>query len=125
VLIISLRSGAGIDGLQGFCRTAVFGELDWSPGVHEQCVGRIHRDGQDDPCVAYFLVAEDGADPVMVDVLGIKREQIEGVRNPNRALVERVDTGENNIRRLAREFLKKRGEKAGEETALSITQEAS
>jgi SNF2 family DNA or RNA helicase len=124
VLIMSLRSGAGVDGLQGSCRTAVFGELDWSPGVHEQCVGRIHRDGQPEPCLAYFLVAEDGADPIMVDVLGIKREQIEGVRNPNRALAERVDTGENNIRRLAKEFLAKRGVKT-EERELSFDKEAS
>ena len=126
ILIMSLRSGAGVDGLQGSCRTAVFGELDWSPGVHEQCVGRIHRDGQPEPCLAYFLVADDGADPIMVDVLGIKREQIEGVRNPNRALAERVDTGENNIRRLAREFLAKRGVAVKDETpTMSITQEAS
>lgn len=109
VLIMSLRSGAGVDSLQGVCRTVVFGELDWSPGVHEQCVGRVHRDGQDQPCLAYFLVAEDGADPVMVDVLGIKREQSEGVRNPDRPLVEKADTGQNNIQRLAREFLAKKG----------------
>lgn len=109
ILVMSLRSGAGVDGLQGVCRTAVFGELDWSPGVHEQCVGRIHRDGQDEPCVAFFLVADDGADPIMVDVLGIKREQIEGVRNPDRALIERIETGENSIRRMAREFLERRG----------------
>ena len=89
------------------------------------CVGRIHRDGQPEPCVAYFLTAEDGADPIMVDVLGIKREQIEGVRNPNRALAERVDTGENSIRRLAREFLIKRGVKVKEERELSIEKEAS
>jgi hypothetical protein len=38
VLLISLRAGAGLDGLQHFCRTIVFGELDWSPGVHEQCL---------------------------------------------------------------------------------------
>jgi SNF2 family DNA or RNA helicase len=125
ILIMSLRSGAGVDGLQGSCRTAVFGELDWSPGVHEQCVGRIHRDGQPEPCVAYFLVADSGANPIMVDVLGIKREQIEGVRNPNRALAERVETGENNIKRLAREFLTKRGVEVEEEKdALSISKEA-
>lgn len=45
LLIMSLRSGAGVDGLQGYCNTVVFGELDWSPGVHEQCIGRVHRDG--------------------------------------------------------------------------------
>jgi hypothetical protein len=88
VLIMSLRAGAGIDGLQHKCRTVVFGELDWSPGVHEQCVGRIHRDGQPDPVVAYFLVSDFGADPIIVDVLGVKRAQIDGVRDPNAALVE-------------------------------------
>lgn len=110
LLIMSLRSGAGVDGLQGYCDTVVFGELDWSPGVHEQCIGRVHRDGQDTPCAAYFLLSEHGADPIMAEVLGVKREQIEGVRNPNAALAERIDTGENNIRRLAREFLQRRGE---------------
>lgn len=109
VLIMSLRSGAGVDGLQGFCNTVVFGELDWSPGVHEQCIGRVHRDGQDEPCSAYFLVSDSGADPIMAEVLGVKREQIESVRNPDSALAERIDTGENNIRRLAREFLARRG----------------
>lgn len=38
VLIMSLRSGLGIDGLQTVSRTCVFGELDWSPGVHDQCL---------------------------------------------------------------------------------------
>lgn len=110
ILIMSLRSGAGVDGLQGYCNTVVFGELDWSPGVHEQCIGRVHRDGQDEPCTAYFLVSDSGADPIMAEVLGVKREQIEAVRSPDGALAERIDTGENNIRRLAREFLARRGE---------------
>lgn len=110
VLIMSLRSGAGVDGLQGYCHNVVFGELDWSPGVHEQCMGRVHRDGTEDPCNAYFLVSESGADPIMAEVLGVKREQIEAVRNPDAALAERIDTGENSLRRLAREFLARRGE---------------
>lgn len=109
LLLMSLRSGAGVDGLQHVCRTAVFGELDWSPGVHEQCYGRLDRDGQLDPVTAFFMVSEHGADPVMADVLGIKREQIEGVRNPGGELIERVETGEAHIRRLAREFLERRG----------------
>jgi hypothetical protein len=40
VLIMSLRSGAGLDGLQHVTKTVIFGELDWSPGVHEQCIAR-------------------------------------------------------------------------------------
>ena len=109
LFIMSLRSGAGVDGLQQACRTAVFGELDWSPGVHEQCIGRVDRDGQPDPVTAYFLVSNDGADPIMTDILGIKREQIEGVRNPNSGIIERIETGENDLRKLARDFLQSRG----------------
>ena len=109
VMLISLRAGAGIDGLQHVCSTVVFGELDWSPGVHEQCIGRAHRDGQTEPVMAYFLISDSGSDPIVSDVLGVKREQIEGVRNPGDNLVERIDTGENQLRRLASEFLKSRG----------------
>jgi SNF2 family DNA or RNA helicase len=110
LLIMSLRSGAGVDGFQHVCRTAVIGELDWSPGVHEQCIGRIHRDGQTDPVLAYYLISDEGSDPVIAGILGIKREQIEGVRNQESPLIERVETGEHHIRALARAFLEKRGE---------------
>lgn len=109
LMIISLRSGAGLDGLQNVCRIGVFGEIDWAPGVHEQCMGRFDRDGQDEPTTAYFLLAEAGSDPIIAEVLGIKRDQIEGVRNPDMAMAERVDTGENNLRRLAQDFLASRG----------------
>lgn len=109
VLIMSLRSGAGVDGLQHACRTVVFGEFDWSPGVHEQCVGRVDRDGQEDPVMAYYLEVEDGSDPIMIDVLGVKRSQSEGVRNPGGPLAERNDLGERALKRVATEFLRKRG----------------
>lgn len=110
VLIISLRSGAGLDGLQDACSTVVFGELDWSPGVMEQCVGRVHRDGQSKPVMAYYLLSEEGSDPIVSEVLGIKREQIEGVRNPSIGMAERIDTGENQIKRLAAQYLAAHGE---------------
>ena len=111
-MLISLRAGAGIDGLQHVCSTVVFGELDWSPGVHEQCIGRVHRDGQTEPVMAYFLISDHGSDPIVSEVLGVKREQIEGVRNPGEHLVERVDIGENQLRRLAQQFLAAQGEAA-------------
>lgn len=109
VLIVSLRSGAGLDGLQHVCSTVVVGELDWSPGVIEQCVGRVYRDGQVKPVMAYFLLAEEGSDPIVADVLGIKREQIEGVRNPSLGMAERIDDGENQLRRLAAQYLAAHG----------------
>ncbi|MCD8139293.1 MAG: DEAD/DEAH box helicase [Planctomycetaceae bacterium] len=105
LMCMSLRSGAGLDGLQEVCRVVVFGELDWSPGVHDQCIGRLHRDGQKDPVTAYFLVAEDGSDPVIADVLGIKREQSEGIRNPDAPLIEKYEVAEGNLRLLAERYL--------------------
>jgi len=122
VLIMSLRSGSGADGLQEVCTTVVFGELDWSPGVHEQCIGRVHRDGQQQPCMAYYLIAEDGSDPVMSDVLGVKREQIEGVRNPDTSPLERINTGEPHIRRLAEAFLASRGVHVPKDSTVSKIQ---
>lgn len=110
VLIMSLRSGAGLDGLQGKTRTVVFGELDWSPGVHEQCIGRVHRDGQPEPVCAYFLIADSGSDPVVADVLGVKRAQAEGLRDPGAPLMA-GQTDPDRVRKLAEEFLRQRGER--------------
>ncbi|POZ80245.1 DEAD/DEAH box helicase [Burkholderia contaminans] len=109
ILIISLRAGAGLDGLQHHCKTVVFGELDWSPGVHEQCIGRVYRDGQTEPVMAHYLISDDGADPIMADVLGVKRGQIEGVRDTNVELVEQLDVEAGSMKRLAESYLKRVG----------------
>jgi hypothetical protein len=109
VLIISLRAGAGLDGLQRVCKVGVFGELDWSPGVHVQCIGRYHRDEQDEPSVAYYLLSEDGSDPVIADLLGLKKGQIEGVVDPDAELVEQLAVEPGSIKRLARVYLEKLG----------------
>jgi hypothetical protein len=108
VLFLSLRSGEGIDGFQHCCRTIVFGELDWTPGVHEQCIGRIHRDGQAQSVIAYFLLAEDGADPIMAEVLGLKRQQVEGIRNPHQDLIEKLDNSGDHVRRLAERYARRK-----------------
>lgn len=108
LLIMSLRAGAGLDGLQGAGHVAVFGELDWSPGMHDQCIGRLHRDGQDESVVAYFLVSDHGSDPVVAEVLGLKRQQSEPLRNPDAPLFETADTTGDRIRRLAEDVLARR-----------------
>jgi SNF2 family DNA or RNA helicase len=105
VIFISLRAGAGIDGLQKVCRTVVFGELDWSPGVLEQCLGRVARDQQEDPVVAYYPLSDSGVDPIMARVLGIKRAQVEGIRNPDMELVEKLQNDPERIKHLAAEYL--------------------
>lgn len=81
LLILSLRAAAGLDGLQySGCRTVVIGELDWSPGVLEQDIARVWRPGVNDDVVTYYPLAEDGSDPIIANVLGLKRHQLDGVR---------------------------------------------
>lgn len=108
ILIMSLRSGAGLDGLQGCCNSVVFGELDWSPGVHEQCAGRVHRDGQEQPVMAYYLVSDEGSDPIVLDVLGVKSGQIAGVRDPEAEAAKKLEGGGAHVQKLAAAYLAKR-----------------
>jgi SNF2 family DNA or RNA helicase len=108
VLIMSLRSGAGLDGLQAASHIVVFGELDWSPTMHQQCIGRLRRDGMkdDEPVVAYYLVSENGSDPMVADTLNVKRGQSEPFIDPNAKLLAVADekaTGR--AQRMAEAFL--------------------
>ena len=108
VMMMSLRSGAGLDGLQyGVCTTVIFGELDWSPAIHDQCSARLHRDGQDDNVTAYYLVSDEGSDPYVSEVLGLKRAQIQGVQDPNADIVEKFDRGTGHIKKIAEEYLRR------------------
>ncbi|MFU3337093.1 ATP-dependent helicase, partial [Pseudomonas aeruginosa] len=66
---------------------------------------------QREPVQAFFLISNEGSDPIVSDVLGVKLEQIEGVRNPGEHLVERRDLGENQLRQLAQRFLADHGVK--------------
>jgi SNF2 family DNA or RNA helicase len=108
VLIMSLRSGVGLDGLQEVSHLAVFGELDWAPGTHEQCIGRLQRDGQADPVVAYFLLSEGGTDPLMAEVLNLKRGQSEPLLNPDQPLLAPAVDNRDRILELARDVLARR-----------------
>lgn len=109
VLLMSLRAGAGLDGLQEACHIAVFGELDWAPAMHTQCIGRLHRDGMgDEPVIAYFLVSDHGADPKMAEVLQLKRQQAEPILDPDAPLFEPIPNTRDRIRDLARDVLERR-----------------
>lgn len=115
VLIMSLRAGAGLDGLQySACRNIVIGELDWSPQVHRQFIGRVDRDGQTSTLTAYYMLADSGSDPIVVDVLGIKRQQAAGIEDPaNTDLVPVSDP--RRARDLARAYLLSIGQEVPEE----------
>lgn len=108
ILLMSLRAGQGLDGLQKRCRTVIIGELDWSPGVMDQDIGRILRDGQPDPVTAYYLVSESGSDPVISETLGLKSAQLEGIRDPERGIIAELQGDKGRIRELARHYLEKK-----------------
>ena len=104
ILIMSLRSGAGLDGLQQRCSTMLFGELDWSPGVHHQCIGRLDREGQSEAVTAIFLVCDDGSDPPMMEVLGLKASQAAAIVDPHLGVQRTAGDGEG-LKRLVRRYL--------------------
>ncbi len=116
VVIMSLRSGAGVNGLQTRSSIAVIGELDWSPKVHDQFIGRLNRDDQIGPVTAVFLVSEGGSDPLIAEVLGLKNEQSEGIINPDAVKADSTaeepeKVAESRITQLAKALL---GKHAGE-----------
>lgn len=111
ILIMSLRSGAGIDGLQYRAGYVVFGELDWSPGQHHQCVGRLDREGQPlyergEGVTAIYLVVEDGSDPPIMDVLGLKASQAHAVVDPDLG-VQSKHSDETKLQKLVQRYLDK------------------
>lgn len=109
LLIMSLRSGAGIDGLQFRASTVVFGELDWSPGIHHQCIGRLDREGQvcyPESVTALYLVATDGSDPPIMEVLGVKASQSRAIVDPALG-VQAVASDDTRLRGLIDRYLER------------------
>jgi len=108
LMIMSLRSGAGADGMQYRASTVIFGELDFSPLVHTQCIGRLDRDGQEDPVYTYYVVTNYGSDPVLIDILGIKQSQSDGIHDPGAKQDER-QADPDRIKKMARLYLQSKG----------------
>tara|TARA_R110002033_G_scaffold135713_2_gene175241 strand:+ start:10696 stop:12447 length:1752 start_codon:yes stop_codon:yes gene_type:complete len=108
LLIMSLRSGAGTDGIQHRCSTVIFGEEDWSPQVMTQCIGRVDRDGQLEPVFVFHAVTNYGSDPEILALLGVKSSQARGIQDPGSKLVGK-QTDADRIKKLAQSYLKSRG----------------
>lgn len=113
IMILSLRSGIGIDGLQQRCAYMVFGELDFSPQIHSQVITRIDRPGQKREVSILFLVCQFGSDPVIQQLLGLKRSQSDGIMNPFTDDLQSVDSHgkeeESRIKMMAKDYLASRG----------------
>lgn len=119
IFIISLRSGAGLDGLQKVCNTVVFGELDWSPHVMDQVLGRVDRDGQTEHCQGFYLTVADGSDPFMMSILNVKRAQHDGIIEGLEIPVEILDDNgggatKERVKEMAKKFLESIGEEVPE-----------
>ncbi len=59
--------------------TAVFAELDWTPGVMDQSGDRLHRIGQTDSVLLTYIVLENSLDSKKVGMLLSKRAVIRAV----------------------------------------------
>lgn len=108
LMICSIESGAGTDGLQMRCSTGVIGELPWSPSPIKQAIGRYNRPGQTKPCYSYLMVSEFGLDPVMSEVLGLKSEQAElliGEKDRSHEMLRGIDHAKH-IEELAKQFIR-------------------
>jgi hypothetical protein len=103
-IIMSLRSGAGLDGLQHRCDTVVHGELDWSREVHKQLAGRLRPHARTTPINEIYIVADGGSDPLVASVQGLKASQAKGIIDPGRG-VQSVFTDESRIKALAKMYL--------------------
>lgn len=105
LIIMSLRSGAGLDGLQerggGH---VVFGEFDWSPQVHVQVIGRLFRTGQTKTVTPHYPFVNEGSDPVLMEMLGLKASQSEGILNPySEPVAQRIK--DTRVKQLAKSVL--------------------
>jgi SNF2 family DNA or RNA helicase len=112
LMCMSLRSGAGLDGLQEYCNVVIFGELDWSPQVMEQFTGRLNRDakgGEQKQVTEVYLLSNGGSDPVLVDLLGIKASQASGIVDPFGSTVKHKVSDETRLEKLAKLVLEKNG----------------
>lgn len=108
VLGMSLRSGAGLDGLQHVSNTVIYAELDWSPQVHDQLSARVARDEQKNGVTIIYCTVDAGSDPIIASVLGIKTEQHLGIIDGT-APSETIDTQaiQSRISKMAADFVKR------------------
>lgn len=106
-ILISNRSGAGLDGLQNRCSTLIVGELDWSPKIYEQLLGRIDRRGQEaEELTMIFCTCDYGSDPTIMTVNAVKNDQARRITDPG-VPMDIPYTDESHIKQLAREYIER------------------
>ena len=77
-MIAGLRAGnVGINLTKA--RYVIFAELDWSPAIHRQAEDRLHRIGQKNTVLAYYLVGKGTLDEHVADILVDKAYEIDTI----------------------------------------------
>lgn len=77
---VFLATDCGATGLNLQCATVLVNvDLPWNPAVREQRISRIHRQGQRRPVRIYDLIAEDGIEAGIAQLLTFKSELAAGV----------------------------------------------
>ena len=74
-------------------------------GVVHNC-GRVRRDGQTEITTAVLLATDEGSDPPMMELLGVKRNQSEGIIDLGN-IADIVETDESRMEKLAKYILEK------------------
>ncbi|MBL0928560.1 MAG: DEAD/DEAH box helicase [Alphaproteobacteria bacterium] len=115
ILYMSLRAGLGKDGIQRYCSDGIFGEFDWSYEVMRQCVWRIARELQTEDVNIYHCYTNNGADPGMMETIGMKRAENYGAYewaedgDPVAPSKEAAERAANRIRAMAKRYLSSSG----------------
>jgi SNF2 family DNA or RNA helicase len=111
VLLISHKSGEGIDGLQLHCSTMVHGELAWNLMTHEQLNLRIDREGQTEIVDIIYPYINDGSDPLVLNLHNIKKEisyKLTGMADELESKEDKeISPIVDYIKNIAREYLEK------------------
>ena len=75
VLILgTLSSGEGVDGLQEVCHRMIVMERQWNPANEEQAEKRLHRIGQDNPVDVDYPIALGTIDEMFTELVEKKRQ---------------------------------------------------
>jgi hypothetical protein len=78
ILFATDAGGVGLN-LQRAANSVINLELPWNPAVLEQRIGRIYRLGQESPIDVYNLVAEQGIESRIADLVGSKQAFFKGL----------------------------------------------
>lgn len=92
---------AGVDGLQGACRTMLFAEVDWRPGDHTQAEDRIWRIGQKYKAWIYYLIAHGTIEEKMCEIIQQKQADISMVLDGGADIGTELDILDQLIEHLA------------------------